>query len=162
MSQNTQASGQQSRESRGVSSSSDREPSKSKSEEWTGVEDPSERRRIQNKLAQRRFRKYHRSFIVVVDDTNVSQGIKSANRKRRPNGKWRTNDVPRAPTLVLNPVRSIRELSFPVSLGAVHLCDTSSGKAGAKTRVHNEVLVKTPCMRPPQGQGAAVGEPTQV
>jgi hypothetical protein len=33
------------------------EPSKPKSDEWSDITDPNERRKIQNKLAQRRFRK---------------------------------------------------------------------------------------------------------
>src|SRR3954462_1912626 len=56
MSQNQQSSGQQSRQT-GDSSRSGKEPSKGKSDEWSDVKDPSERRKIQNKLAQRRFRK---------------------------------------------------------------------------------------------------------
>ncbi|KAF2255415.1 hypothetical protein BU26DRAFT_155733 [Trematosphaeria pertusa] len=56
MSQNQNASGQQSRSSRGGSSTPGREPSRSKADEWSEVKDPNERRKIQNKLAQRRFR----------------------------------------------------------------------------------------------------------
>ncbi|KAF2474607.1 uncharacterized protein BDR25DRAFT_214710 [Lindgomyces ingoldianus] len=55
MSQNQQSSGQQSTSPRGGSSSSGRD-SKSKADEWSEIKDPSERRKIQNKLAQRRFR----------------------------------------------------------------------------------------------------------
>lgn len=40
----------------GSSSSSGRDQSRSKSDEWSEVKDPNERRKIQNKLAQRRFR----------------------------------------------------------------------------------------------------------
>ncbi|KAK3197178.1 hypothetical protein GRF29_1536g891187 [Pseudopithomyces chartarum] len=42
--------------SRGGSSASGRDQSASKSDEWSEVKDPNERRKIQNKLAQRRFR----------------------------------------------------------------------------------------------------------
>lgn len=42
--------------SRSGSSASGKESSRSKSEEWSEVKDPNERRKIQNKLAQRRFR----------------------------------------------------------------------------------------------------------
>ncbi|KAF2710487.1 hypothetical protein K504DRAFT_263558 [Pleomassaria siparia CBS 279.74] len=48
-----QASGQA---SRGQSSASGRDSSNGKSEEWSDINDPNERRKIQNKLAQRRFR----------------------------------------------------------------------------------------------------------
>ncbi|KAF2740412.1 hypothetical protein EJ04DRAFT_531052 [Polyplosphaeria fusca] len=56
MSQSQGSSGQQARSSRGGSSASSRDSGKSKSDEWTEVKDPNERRKIQNKLAQRRFR----------------------------------------------------------------------------------------------------------
>ncbi|OAG00381.1 uncharacterized protein CC84DRAFT_1180402 [Paraphaeosphaeria sporulosa] len=56
MSQN-QATGNQSiMSTRGGSSSSGRDQSRSKPDEWSEVKDPNERRKIQNKLAQRRFR----------------------------------------------------------------------------------------------------------
>ncbi|KAF2112449.1 hypothetical protein BDV96DRAFT_497837 [Lophiotrema nucula] len=58
MSQNQQNSEQQTRSSRGgsASSSAGREQTKAKADEWAEVQDPGERRKIQNKLAQRRFR----------------------------------------------------------------------------------------------------------
>jgi hypothetical protein len=51
MSHNQQSSGHQGR--RGDAS---KDSSKGKSDEWSEVKDPNERRKIQNKLAQRRFR----------------------------------------------------------------------------------------------------------
>ncbi|KAF2265615.1 hypothetical protein CC78DRAFT_543144 [Lojkania enalia] len=56
MSQNQQATGQQSTSSRSGSSAPGRDSSKPKSDEWSDIKDPGERRKIQNKLAQRRFR----------------------------------------------------------------------------------------------------------
>lgn len=56
MSQSQDTSGQQSRSSRGASLSPPTEGGRSKSDEWSEVKDPGERRKIQNKLAQRRFR----------------------------------------------------------------------------------------------------------
>jgi len=59
MSQNQQTGDEQSR-ARGDSSKpkgeASRSSSRSKGDEWSDVKDPSERRKIQNKLAQRRFR----------------------------------------------------------------------------------------------------------
>jgi hypothetical protein len=60
MSPNQQDNGQQSRswrEGSSASASGRDSSSKAKSDEWTDVQDPNERRKIQNKLAQRRFRK---------------------------------------------------------------------------------------------------------
>ncbi|ORY11243.1 hypothetical protein BCR34DRAFT_588060 [Clohesyomyces aquaticus] len=54
MSQSQQSGGQQSTSPRDGSSSG-KDP-KAKGDEWSDVKDPSERRKIQNKLAQRRFR----------------------------------------------------------------------------------------------------------
>ncbi|KAF1971497.1 hypothetical protein BU23DRAFT_581611 [Bimuria novae-zelandiae CBS 107.79] len=56
MSQNQSASNQSTMSSRGGSSLSGRDQSRPKSDEWSEVTDPNERRKIQNKLAQRRFR----------------------------------------------------------------------------------------------------------
>jgi hypothetical protein len=56
MSQDQQGSGQQPRSARGSSSTPGRDSSKGRSDEWSEVTDPGERRKIQNKLAQRRFR----------------------------------------------------------------------------------------------------------
>ncbi|KAL5393902.1 hypothetical protein PMIN06_008177 [Paraphaeosphaeria minitans] len=56
MSQHQPTSSQSTMSTRGGSSSSGRDQSRSQSDEWSEVRDPNERRKIQNKLAQRRFR----------------------------------------------------------------------------------------------------------
>lgn len=58
MSQSEQSGTQDSATSRASPSTTGRESSKTKSDEWSDVTDPNERRKIQNKLAQRRFRKF--------------------------------------------------------------------------------------------------------
>ncbi|KAF1953966.1 hypothetical protein CC80DRAFT_418665 [Byssothecium circinans] len=56
MANNQQADSQRGTSARGGSSAPTRDSSKSKVDEWSEVQDPNERRKIQNKLAQRRFR----------------------------------------------------------------------------------------------------------
>jgi hypothetical protein len=58
MSQSGQSSNQDSRSNMETTSTASTETSKTTSEEWTNVEDANERRKIQNKLAQRRFSEY--------------------------------------------------------------------------------------------------------
>jgi hypothetical protein len=58
MSQGGQTSTQQRASSESGSPSGGGDMSTTKSDEWSDVKDPNERRKIQNKLAQRRFRKY--------------------------------------------------------------------------------------------------------
>ncbi|OAL49219.1 hypothetical protein IQ07DRAFT_512719 [Pyrenochaeta sp. DS3sAY3a] len=56
MSQGQQSSTQNSETSKDEPSVADRDSSRTRSDEWSEVKDPGERRKIQNKLAQRRFR----------------------------------------------------------------------------------------------------------
>lgn len=56
MSQNQTGSEQQGKASRDGSPTTAQDSSRTRSEEWSEVKDPNERRKIQNKLAQRRFR----------------------------------------------------------------------------------------------------------
>jgi hypothetical protein len=58
MSQSEQSGTQDLVTSRASPSTTGRESSKTKADEWSDVTDPNERRKIQNKLAQRRFRKF--------------------------------------------------------------------------------------------------------
>lgn len=81
MSQNQNASGQQSRSSRGGSSTPGREPSRSKADEWSEVKDPNERRKIQNKLAQRRFRKCNNTQGNLKTLTDAVLGDKVREQK---------------------------------------------------------------------------------
>jgi hypothetical protein len=61
-------------------------------DDWSDVKDPSERRKIQNKLAQRRFRKYYPVRQTVgVKLTCKKKATRSRNRRRRRSEIWRTN-----------------------------------------------------------------------
>jgi hypothetical protein len=56
---------------RGESSSSGKDQSGTKSDEWSEVKDPNERRKIQNKLAQRRFR----TCLVTCGSSDITDMI---------------------------------------------------------------------------------------
>ncbi|KAF1845947.1 uncharacterized protein K460DRAFT_282787 [Cucurbitaria berberidis CBS 394.84] len=56
MYQDQQSGSQRWNSAEGESPDTDREARSTKSDEWSDIKDPSERRKIQNKLAQRRFR----------------------------------------------------------------------------------------------------------
>jgi hypothetical protein len=158
MSQNEQASGQRSRSSRGGSSSSGREPSKSRSDEWSGVEDPSERRKIQNKLAQRRFRRSHYPVHIEAKKTNVLKVTKSVNKKKRRNAKWRINDAQEVRT----PHRSRETLTQAMNCqayhGAAYRCGTLWKRARARIRARSGVLGRILYMQPLHERVEAVGE----
>jgi hypothetical protein len=64
MSQREQANMPQSTCSGDSPSATAKDSSSKLSDEWSEVKDPNERRKIQNKLAQRRFRKY------IIGDTD--------------------------------------------------------------------------------------------
>lgn len=79
MSQNQSQRNQSTMSSRGISSASGRDQSSSKSDEWSEVKDPNERRKIQNKLAQRRFRK--RDRCPTYNATDIFAGDKVREQK---------------------------------------------------------------------------------
>lgn len=72
MSQGQQSSSQQSETAKGEPSDTGRETSSTKSDEWSDINDPSERRKIQNKLAQRRFRKHDWMDDICLSTDNHS------------------------------------------------------------------------------------------
>lgn len=76
MSSNQSSHYQSAMSSRGGSSASGRDQSASKSDEWSEVKDPNERRKIQNKLAQRRFRKGDTSHVSNATNTSVGDKVK--------------------------------------------------------------------------------------
>lgn len=57
--------------------------SRTKSDEWSEVKDPNERRKIQNKLAQRRFRKsiFDRALYARIR-SNIPQVTKSKSKEK--------------------------------------------------------------------------------
>jgi len=76
MSPEGQASSQQSTSPRAeTSTTTGGESSRTKSDEWSDVKDPNERRKIQNKLAQRRFREY-KTKRKPGAAANLAQGTK--------------------------------------------------------------------------------------
>ena len=65
MASNQQAGNHRGLSSRGGSSASTRDPTEGHGDHWTHVQDPTERRKIQNKLAQRRFSKYGKLHATI-------------------------------------------------------------------------------------------------
>ena len=115
MSSNQKDSDQEAMSSQAASSASGRESSRSKSDEWSEVKDPNQRRKIQNKLAQRRFRK----SLTEEDNTLLTniQETKFENKRKKPNVMWRIHDGREAPTPLRSPVISIRTENCPVCRG---------------------------------------------
>jgi hypothetical protein len=70
--------------------------SRTKPEEWSDVKDPNERRKIQNKLAQRRFRKSTTKnvHLSAIKGINRSQGTRSKSRRKSRIEKQKTNVEP--------------------------------------------------------------------
>ncbi|KAF2016059.1 hypothetical protein BU24DRAFT_492222 [Aaosphaeria arxii CBS 175.79] len=73
MSQSQASIGQQSRPTRGGSEAAARDTSRPKQDEWTEIKDPGERRKIQNKLAQRRFREFPDPICIGGRDKQREQ-----------------------------------------------------------------------------------------
>lgn len=91
-------------------------------DDWSHVEDPNERRKIQNRIAQRKFREYL-SSIMVWRVLIMSQERRFANKEKKQKGDTRTNSVRQAHT-----VRQRQKMSTTtkrqVYRGAVSPCDT--------------------------------------
>jgi hypothetical protein len=92
--------------------------SKTKSDEWSDVMDPNERRKIQNKLAQRRFRKS--IFIHVTCSIDFIQETKLKSRKKTPSGKWKINAGRGVRTPPRNQMRWKAVTLFQVCHGGVY------------------------------------------
>jgi len=56
----------------GSSSRKDKEKGKTKSDDWTEITEPEERRRIQNRIAQRKFRKFDRLLFTSMITQHTS------------------------------------------------------------------------------------------
>jgi hypothetical protein len=88
------------------------------SDEWSEIQDPGERRKIQNKLAQRRFRKSdHMSQLSRQSSDRYSQETRFENRKRTQSVRQRTNVEREVPTRHQNQKRSIMATSSQDFLG---------------------------------------------
>jgi hypothetical protein len=158
MSQDQQGSGQQPRSARGSSSTPGRDSSKGRSDEWSEVTDPGERRKIQNKLAQRRFSKWPVVHVGWKGFPNTAQETRSESRRKRTIVRWRTSDEPGAPMLLQNQGTSTKEMSFLGCHGAGSPCGTSWKRERRKSRVPNAVLGKIRFTPPPRVLEGVAGE----
>lgn len=87
MSQGQQSSTQNSEMSKDEPSVAGRDTLRTRSDEWSEVKDPGERRKIQNKLAQRRFRKlalvriYIQGFLTIYIGDKVKEQKEETERE---------------------------------------------------------------------------------
>jgi hypothetical protein len=88
------------------------------SDEWSEVKDPNERRKIQNKLAQRRFRKCMIEDTTVESETDYIQGTKSRSKRKRTIANLRIDGEQAAPMCPQNLKISRRAKIFQVFHGA--------------------------------------------
>jgi hypothetical protein len=103
-----------------------RSSSRPRGDEWSDVKDPNERRKIQNKLAQRRFRKFHR-LVTNVDDrrgANILQETKSESRRRRQNERRKTKNGLAVRMHRLSQAILTLAVNYQDSLGEEYRCDT--------------------------------------
>lgn len=92
--------------------------------EWSDVTDPDERRRIQNRVAQRKFRMspptQPRNAVLVVSDflTDNNQDQKPESRKKGRSAKPETRNMLATATVFLTQTTSTQNQNYRACLGA--------------------------------------------
>lgn len=138
-----------------ASSSSQATATATPEDDWSAVTDPNERRRIQNRIAQRKFRtspcRCGRSLLLTL-----IQVTRLANNAKEPNERLKTSDKLQAPIRL--PVRkTLTRLPARMAYrGAGYQCGISSRRGGQRNKAH----AKRHCTPPPPKLVAVLGKET--
>jgi len=117
-------------QSKGSSSSSG-----SPGDDWNGVTDPNERRKIQNRIAQRKFRKSAASHHLRRErELTVIQATRPDSNEKLTNARPSTNSEPVGHTAQQG-LRNSTKARRRVFRGEASRCATSSSPVDRRTRV---------------------------
>lgn len=123
-------------------------------DDWSSVKDPNERRKIQNRIAQRKFSAFEQSSW----HTQGLQRLTYLQERKHGNSGKRTNEPPRtsAGPAPRTPHPSRRRSTMSTARacrGAASRCGTSSRRADRRSRVRGNRRSTRPCPRPAAARG---------